>query len=139
MNMDTVSAFFAPLQKNKVFSFILRGHLNICTECMGALKVLDLDEHGIQFLYVQQEGTPNSNGARNIQGLLEMKDYVSIADVMALFGRFEFPLGVRISRVAECKNVYCWVELNKKNRINSVVLEKGSLTAPPYSPLFDGL
>ena len=49
MNMDTVSAFFAPLEKNKVFNIILRGDLNTCTECMNVLNVLDLDEHGIEF------------------------------------------------------------------------------------------
>ena len=136
MNMDKVSAFFAPLQKNKVFNFILRGDLNKCTECMNVLKVLDLDEHGIEFLCVQHEGTPNSNGTRNIHGLLRMKEYATIADVLTFFGRFEFQ--DHISRVAECKNIHCWVDFRKKNRFDSVVLEKGSLTVPPYSPLFDG-
>ena len=138
MNMDIVSAFFAPLEKNKVFNFILRGDLNTCTECMNVLNVLDLDEHGIEFLYVQHEGTPNSNGTRNIHGLLRMKEYATIADVLAFFRRSEFPLGVHISRVAECNNIYCWVDFRKKNRFDSVVLEKGSLTVPPYSPLFNG-
>ena len=136
MNMDIVSAFFAPLEKNKVFNFILRGDLNKCTECMNVLKVLDLDEHGIEFLCVQHEGTPNSNGTRNIHGLLRMKEYATIADVLTFFGRIEFQ--DHISRVAECKNIHCWVDFRKKNRFDSVVLEKGSLTVPPYSPLFDG-
>ena len=137
MNMDKISAFFVPLEKNKVFNFTLRGDLNTCTECMNVLKVLDPDEHGIQFLYVQHEGTPNSNGTRNIHGLLEMKEYATIADVLTFFDRFEFPLRDHISRVAECKNVHCWVDFKKKNRFDSVVLEKGSLTVPPYSPLFN--
>ena len=138
MNMNIASAFFAPLTKNKVFNFTLRGDLNKCTECMNVFNVLDLDEHGIEFLCVQHEATPNSNGTRNIHGLLRMKEYASIADVLTFFRRSEFPLRDHISRVAECKNIYWWVDLMKKNRFDSVVLEKGSLTVPPYSPLLNG-
>ena len=94
MDRAAVAAFFAPLQKSKLFNFILRGDLNTCTECMNVFEVLDLDEHGIGFLCVQHEGTPNRNGTRNIHGLLEMKDCASIADVLELL---DGSLGKRIA------------------------------------------
>ena len=138
MNMDKVSEFFKPLKKNKVFNFVIRGDLNKCTQCMNVLNVLDLDEHSIQFLCIQHEGTPNSDGTRNIHGLLEMKEGTTIDEVITFFRHFEIPLWDYISMVAACNNVHSWLNHREKNRFASVVLEKGSLTVPPYSPLFNG-
>ena len=137
MDRAAVAAFFAPLQKSKLFNFILRGDLNTCTECMNVFEVLDLDEHGIGFLCVQHEGTPNRNGTRNIHGLLEMKDCASIADVLELLDGIKSPFRIHLSRVAECQNIYWWIDCRKKNRIDSAVLEKGSLRGHPNGSLFD--
>ena len=139
--MDKISEFFKrPLKKSKVFNFVMRGDLNECVKCMNVLNILDLDNHGVQFLCIRDEGTSNTDGTRNINGLIEMKEGTTIEEVIRFFSNHNIPLWDRISMTAVCNDVNFWLNhyFKKKNRFVGVVLEKGTLTVPPYSPLFNG-
>ena len=133
MNMEKISEFFKqPEKKSKVFDFVLRGDLDKCVECMNVLNVLDLDKHGVQFLC-----TSYTDRTRQINGLIEMKEGTTIEGVIRLFRNLNIPLWECVSMIGVCKDVNFWLNhsFKKKNRFDGVVLEKGTLTVPPYSPL----
>ena len=125
-------------KKSKVFDFALRGDLDECIECMNILNVLDLDKHGVQFLCIRDEGTPNIDGTRYIKGLIEMKEGTTIEGMKRFFCHLDIPLWDCIFMVGVCNDVNSWLKHKKKNRFVGVALEKGTLTVPPYSPLFNG-
>ena len=139
MNMEKISEFFKqPEKKSKVFDFVLRGDLDECIECMNVLNVLDLDKHGVQFLCFQEEGTSYTDRTRQINGLIEIKEGTTVEGVIRFFRNLDIPLWNCISIITVCEDVNFWLNhsFKKKNRFVGVVLEKGTLTVPPYSPLF---
>ena len=134
MNAEKISEFFKqPEKKSKVFDFVLRGDSDECIECMKALNVLDLDKRGVQFLC-----TSYIDGTRQINGLIEIKEGTTIEGVIRLFCNLNIPLWDCISMITVCKDVNFWLNhsFKKKNRFVGVMMEKGTLTVPPYSPLF---
>ena len=139
--MDKILEFVKrPHKRSKVFHFVMRGELKEFHKCMSVLHILDLDKHGIQFLCIKDEGISNTDGTRNINGLIEMKEGTTIEEVMRFFSHNKIPLWDRISMTGVCFDVNSWLKhyIKKKNRFVGVVLEKGTLTVPPYSPLFNG-
>ena len=126
------------VKKSKVFNFALRGDWGEFTECMKILKVLDLDKHGIQFLCIRDEGTSDIDGKMHITGLIEMKEGKTVDGVIRFFRNLDIRLWDCISMVAVCNDVNLWLKHKKKIRFAGAVLEKGTLTVPPYSPLFNG-
>ena len=139
MDKEKISEFFKqPEKKSKVFEFVLRENLDKRNECMNILNVLDLDKHGVQFLCLKEEGTSYTDGARQINGLIEIKEGTTIEGVITIFRNHNITLRNCISMIAVCKDVNFWLthSFKKKNRFVGVVLEKGTLTVPPYSPLF---
>ena len=139
MNMEKVPKLFRRIEtKNKVFNFVLAGNLDKCVECMNVLNVLDLDKHGIQFLCFREEGTSRTDGTRKIRGLIERKEGTTVGGVERFFRNLDAPLWDCTSLVSLCEDVDFWLDrsLLVDNRSIGVVLEKGTLTVPPYSPLF---
>ena len=141
MNMEKISEFFKQHEKkSKVFDFVLRGDLDECIECMNVLNVLDLDKHGVQFLCFKEEGTSYIDicRTRQINGLIEMKEGTTIEGVIRFFRNLDIPLWDCISIITVCEDVNFWLNhsFKKKNRFDGVALEKGTLTVPPYCPLF---
>ena len=133
MDVEKISEFFKrPDKKSKVFEFVLRGNLDKRIECMNILNVLDLDKHGVQFLCFKEEGTGQINC------LIEIKEGTTIEGVITIFRNLDIPLWDCVSMIAVCKDVNFWLthSFKKKNRFVGAVLEKGTLTVPPYSPLF---
>ena len=59
--------------KHKVFDFVLAGNLDECIACINILNVVDLDEHGIQFLCLKEDGVSYANGAIKFAGLIGVK------------------------------------------------------------------
>ena len=139
MNMEKISEFFKqPEKKSKVFDFVLRGNLDDCIECMNILNVLDLDEHGVQFLCFKEEGTSYIDDTRQLHGLIELKEGTTVEGVIWFFRNLDIPLWDCITMITVCKDVNFWLNhsFKKENRFVGEVLEKGTLTVPPYSPLF---
>ena len=137
--MEKISKFLKKAhKKNKVFDFALRGALDDCVECMNVLNVSDLDKHGVQFLCFKEEGTSYTNGTRQITGLIETKEGTTVEGVIRFFRNLDIPLWDCIHRITVCEDVNFWLDhsFKKENRFVGVVLEKGTLTVPPYSPLF---
>ena len=136
MNMEKVPKLFRRVEKkNKVFDFVLRGDLD---ECMNILNALDLDKHGVQFLCVRDKGISIIDDTRKIKGLIEMKEGTTVDGVTRFFRNLDIRLWDCISMVAVGDDIDLWLNHKRKIRFDDVVLEKGTLTVPPYNPLFKG-
>ena len=139
--MDRILAFVnRPHRKSKVFNFVMRCGLKEFHKCMDLLYALDLDKHGIQFLCIKDEGTSNTDGTRNVNGLIEMKEGTTVEGVQTFFPHLDITYGNGLCETGVCFDVNSWLKhyIKKKNRFVGVALEKGTLTVPPYSPLFNG-
>ena len=144
--MEKVPKLFRRIEtKHKVFDFGLSGNLDESIKCINILNVLDLDKHGIQFLCLKENGVSYTDGAIKFGGLIKVKEGTTIKGMKRFFRTLDIPLWDCISLIRVCEDVNSWLErsFKKKNRPTSitlekggVVLEKGTLTVPPYSPLF---
>ena len=133
--------------KHKVFDFVLAGNFNECVACINILNVVDLDEHGIQFLCLKEDGVSYTNGAIKFVGLIEVKKGTTIEGMTRFFRALDIPLWDCISLISLCEDVNSWLEacFKKKARPTSitlekggVVLKKGTLTVPAPEDLPDG-
>ena len=124
--------------KHKVFDFVLAGNFNECVECINILNVVDLDEHDIQFLCLKEDGVSYTYGGIKFVGLIEVKKGTTIEGIMRFFRNLDTPLWGCTFMISVCVDVNSWLNScsKKKTRFVDVVLEKGTLTVPPYSPLF---
>ena len=139
MNMEKVPKLSRRIEtKHKVFDFALVGNLGKCNECINILNALDLNKHGIQFLWFREEGISRTDDTRSIRGLIETKEGTTVDGVMRFFRNLDAPLWDCTSLVSLCEDVNYWLYRSRlvDKRSIGVVLEKGTLTVPPYSPLF---
>ena len=145
--MDRILARIKRTRKSKVFHFGVEGKLEEFQQCMRVIHTLDLDKYGIQYFCIKDVGIaktalriPKTDGTRNIHGLIEMKEATTNEEVHKFFTRNKIPLWDRICEMGVSDDVNWWLKhyIGEKNRFKGVALEKGTLTVPPYSPLFNG-
>ena len=139
MNMEKVPKLSRRVEsKHKVFNFGLSGNLDESIKCINILNALDLNKHGIQFLCFREEGISRTDDTRKIRGLIETKEGTTVDGVMRFFRNLDAPLWDCTSLVSLCEDVNFWLYRSGlvDKRSIGVVLEKGTLTVPPYSPLF---
>ena len=115
--------------KHKVFDFALAGNLDECIACINILNVMDLDEHGIQFLCLKEDGVSYTNRAIKFAGLIGVKKGTTIEGMIRFFRALDIPLWDCISLVSLCEDVNSWLEpcFKKKTRPTSITLEKGGI------------
>ena len=123
----------------KVFEFVIR---ECVPECIELLRCLTMEN--VQYLYFQEEDylipkyrRPKGIKTKQIQGLIEMKKGTTINGMVKFFGGLGTPPSFVLTVIAVCRDVDFWRAYKLKSRIvGGVVVEKGTLTVPPYSPLF---
>ena len=135
--------------KFKLFEFYLSGHYDNCDACIKILNGLDLDEHGIQFLCVKEDGVSPRPGMPHfgdikLAGLIEVKEDTAIGELEMFFRALDAPFWDCISLVSLCEDVNSWLKpcFIKKARPTGislekggVVMKKGTLTVPaPVKP-----
>ena len=130
MNMEkTLKLSRCTETKHKVFEFTLAGNLKDCIACINILNVVDLDEHGIEFLCLKEDGVWYGNGAIKFKGLIEVKKGTTIEGMMRFFRALDIPLWDCISLVSLCEDVNSWLEpcFERKTRPTGITLEKGGI------------
>ena len=135
--------------KFKLFDFYLNGNYDDCNACIKILNALDLDEHGIQFLCVKEDGVSPRPGMPHLgdialSGLIEVEKGATIGELEMFFRALDAPFWDCISLVSLCEDVNSWLNscFIKKARPTSISLErggvimkKGTLTVPaPVKP-----
>ena len=124
-------------KKNKVFKFFLSGDFNDCTACIKILNALDLDEHGIQFLCLKENGF--CCGEISLAGLLEVKEGTIVDGMPRFFRTLDNLFWDCITTFSLCDDVDSWLVpcFEKKVRPTwltlkkgGVVMKKGALTVP---------
>ena len=135
--------------KFKLFEFYQYGNYDDCNACIKILNGLDLDEHGIQFLCVKEDGVSPRPGMPHfgdikLAGLIEVKEDTTIGELEMFFRALDAPFWDCISLVSLCEDVNSWLNscFIKKARPTSislerggVVMKKGTLTVPaPAKP-----
>ena len=133
--------------KFKLFEFYLVGNLDDCGACIKILNALDLDEHGIQFLCLKEDGVSPHPGKPHLgdialAGLLEVKKGTTVGELEMFFRTLDAPFWDCVSLVSLCEDVNSWLNscFIKKGRplgINlkkgGVVMKKGTLTIPAHA------
>ena len=110
---------------------------------------LDLDEYGIQFLCVKEDGVSPRPGMPHfgdisLAGLIEVKEDTTIGELEMFFRALDAPFWDCISLISLCEDVNSWLKscFIKKGRPTGislekggVVMKKGTLTVPaPVKP-----
>ena len=107
--------------KHKVFAFNLDGTLDECVDCVNILNAVDLDEHGLQFLYLKEDKVSYVYRGIKFDGLIGVKKATTIEGMIRFFRALDIPLWDCISLVSLCEDVNSWLE--KKTYLG---LEKGT-------------
>ena len=116
--------------KHKVFDFTLDGTLDECVACANILNAVDLDEHGLQFLYLKEDKVSYVNRGIKFKGLIGVKKATTIEGMISFFRALDIPLWDCISLVSLCEDVNSWLE--KKTYLR---LEKGTHRVPAHEDL----
>ena len=124
MNMEKVPELSTHVEiKTKVFEFFLSGDYSACAACIKTLNALDLDEHGIQFLCLKENGF--CCGEISLVGLMEVKEDTVIDGVPRFFRRTrDYQFLDCLNTLRLCKDVDSWLApcFTKKVRPNLVNL-----------------
>ena len=128
MNMEKAPKLSTHIEiKNKVFEFYLSGDFNDCATCIKILNALDLNEHGIQFLCLKENGF--CCGEISLVGLIEVKEDTIIDGMPRFLRTIDIPFLDCINTVRLCKDVDSWLApcFTKKVRPTWLTLEKGGV------------
>ena len=96
--------------KHKVFDFTLDGTLDECVACVNILNAVDLDEHGLQFLYLKEDKVSYINRGIKFNGLIGVKKATTIEEMIRFFRALDVPLWECISLISLCEDVHSWLE-----------------------------
>ena len=146
--MEKVQYLFRRVEvKFKLFEFYLTGNLDDCGACIKILNELDLDEHGIQFLCVKEDGVSPRPGMPHLgdivlAGLIEVKKGTTVGELEMFFRTLDAPFWDCVSLISLCEDVNSWLNscFIKKARPlgislekGGVVMKKGTLTVPAHA------
>ena len=137
MNMEKAPKLSTHVEiKTKVFKFYLSGNFNDCAACIKILNALDLDEHGIQFLCLKENGFCCDN--ISLAGLMEVKEDTVIDGMPRFFRRTrDYQFLDCITHLSLCSDVDSWLAPCFEKKLNptwltlekgGVVIKKGTLT-----------
>ena len=120
--------------KSKLFEFYLTGVWGDYNACIKILNDLDLNEHGIQFLCVKEDGA--SVRPRNTQimdvglaGLIEMKEGTTVGELVLFFRALLTPFQRCLSLIKLCKDGQVWLGscFEKKETHNPTIITRGGI------------
>ena len=146
--MEKVQYLFRRVEvKFKLLEFYLAGNLVDCGACIKILNELDLDEHGIQFLCVKEDGVSPRPGMRHfgdikLAGLLEVKKGTTVGELEMFFRTLDAPFRDCISLISLCEDANSWLKpcfikkarpLGISLKKGGVVMKKGTLTVPAHA------
>ena len=127
--------------KFKLFNFYLDGNYVDCKACIKILNALDLDEHGIQFLCVKEDGvSPRPGmpqfGDLNLAGLIEVKEYVTLGEMVRFFRALDVPFPGCFSFIAPFEDIQTWLAscVEKKGNPNTITMEQGGILVKKGTP-----
>ena len=123
------------------FDFYLAGCRGDYNACIKILNDLNLDDHGIQYLCVKEDGTsirPGKHrfGGVNLAGLIEMKEGTDVGEMVVFFHALLTPFQHCLSLIKLCKDgpVFDGSCFEKKG---SVMVKKGTPTNLHVKRLLD--
>ena len=128
--------------KFKLFDFYLNGNYDDCNACIKILNALDLDEHGIQFLCVKEDGVSPRPGMPHfgdikLAGLIEVKEYTTIGEMERFFRALDVPFWDCFSFINPFEDVQTWLAscFEKKGTPNTITLEQGGVVVNKGTPM----
>ena len=133
--MEKARNLFTRVEKKfKLFEFYLSGHYDNCAACIKILNGLDLDEHGIQFLCLKEDGVSPRPGMPHfgdisLAGLIEVKEDTTIGELEMFFRALDAPFWDCVSLISLCEDVNSWLNscFIKKTRPTGISLKRGGV------------
>ena len=124
---------------HKRFEFYLTGRSGDYNGCIKILNDLDLNEHGIQYLCVKEDGAStrprnSQNMAAHLVGLIEMKEGTDVGEMVLFFRALLTPFQHCLSLIKLFKDGQVWHESCFEKRGGEVV-NKGTPTKPDVKSL----
>ena len=120
--------------KFKLFEFYLTCVWGDYNACIKILNALDLNEHGIQFLCVKEDGV--SSRPRNSQiidvklaGLIEVEKGTTVGELVMFFRALLTPFQHCISLIKLCEDGQAWLGscFEKKDARNPTIITRGGI------------